>query len=69
MILSKSHERSARTSPFSQDELSVYDAARGLRLAHLHSENRWGACWMPEDGRSVLAGGAEGTLQVLRRAD
>jgi WD40 repeat protein len=50
-----------------EDELCLYDTATGKRVAHLRSENRWGGCWISEDGRTVLAGGGEGTLHTLRR--
>ncbi len=52
-----------------EDHLGVYDVATRERVAHLRSENRWGDGWMPEDGRSVLVGGSEGTMHVLRRVE
>ena len=47
------------------DDLSIYDVGSRTRLAHLRSENRWGDCWMPESGKTVLVGGTEGILHQL----
>lgn len=51
----------------SVDALSVYDSAKGRRIAHLRSENGWAECWMPESGKTLLVGGYEGRLHQLSR--
>ena len=48
------------------DTLAVFNTVSGERVAYLRSENKWGDCWLSQDGFTVYAGGAEGTLHHLR---
>lgn len=50
-----------------EDAIYIYNVVSGKRLAQLHSENRWGDCWMSDDSSKVVVGGIEGSLHMLRR--